>query len=160
MARQKEVIIYTDGAALGNPGPGGYGVVLLYNEHRRELSGGYRHTTNNRMELLAAIRGLEALKERCSVTLHTDSLYVRNGIVKGWAKRWRANNWMRNRREEALNADLWARLLELCELHDVTFIWVKGHAGFKENERADELATTAARGEELFPDEEYEASLR
>ena len=90
MANRKEVIIYTDGAALGNPGPGGYGVVLLYNQHRRELSSGFRHTTNNRMELLAAIKGLEALKERCTVTLHTDSLYVHNGIVKGWAKRWRA----------------------------------------------------------------------
>ncbi len=156
MAPRKHVTLYTDGAALGNPGPGGYGAVLLYNGHRRELSGGFRRTTNNRMELLAAIKGLEALTEPCKVTLYTDSQYVYKGIMEGWAQRWRANNWMRTRKDKALNADLWARLLKLCERHDVTLKWVKGHAGIEENERSDELASQAARRTDLPPDEVYE----
>ncbi|MGC9356895.1 MAG: ribonuclease HI [Anaerolineae bacterium] len=156
MANRKHVVIYTDGGALGNPGPGGYGVVLKYGEHRRELSGGFRLTTNNRMELLAAIKGLEALKQPCDVTLYTDSKYVINGITKGWAARWRANNWMRNRKDKALNPDLWGRLLELCETHKVTFVWVKGHSGVEENERCDELVKTEAQREDLPPDQYYE----
>ena len=125
----KEVTIYTDGACSGNPGPGGYGVVLLYQGHRKELSAGFKDTTNNRMEILAAIKGLESLKEKCRVTLYTDSQYLVNAIEKNWAQKWRANGWMRNKKEPALNADLWARLLKLCEFHEIKFVWVKGHAG-------------------------------
>ena len=126
MASKKHVIIYTDGACTGNPGPGGYGVVLIYGEHRHELSGGYRRTTNNRMELMGPIRGLETLNQSCRVTLHSDSQYVVEGIEKGWAKRWRSNGWMRNKREKAVNPDLWGKLLDLCDIHEVEFRWVRG----------------------------------
>jgi len=144
----KKVIIYTDGGCLGNPGPGGYGVVLLYGPHRKELSGGFKRTTNNRMELLACIKGLEALKEPCRVDLYSDSKYVVDGINKGWAQRWRANNWLRNRkaRSRAINTDLWQRLLDLLEKHEVKMHWVKGHAGIQENEVCDQLANQAAAG--------------
>ena len=152
----KEVILYTDGACLNNPGPGGYGVVLIYQSRRRELSGGFRLTTNNRMEIYAAIAGLEALKEPCRVTLFSDSQYLIFALQKGWARRWQANGWKRNRKEAAVNPDLWERLLELCSIHDVTFIWLRGHAGESENERCDQLATAAARGAGLAPDEGYE----
>ena len=155
MHNRKQVTIYTDGGSLGNPGPGGYGVVLRFGPHQRELSGGYQLTTNNRMELLAAIKGLEALTEPCQITLYSDSRYVVNGIAKGWARRWRTNNWMRNKKERALNVDLWARLLELCEKHAVTFRWVKGHAGNEWNERCDRLAIEAASSEHLAVDEDY-----
>lgn len=141
----KNVILYTDGACSGNPGPGGYGVVLLYKDHRKEMSGGFRDTTNNRMEILAAIVGLESLKEPCNVTLYTDSQYLINSIEKGWAKKWRANGWMRNKKEPALNADLWERLLKLCDTHKVKFIWVRGHSGNIENERCDRLAVEASK---------------
>lgn len=140
---QLTVQIYTDGACSGNPGPGGYGTILRYGNREKELSEGFESTTNNRMELLAAIRGLEALKKPCRVTLYSDSQYLVNGIQKGWAKKWRANGWKRNAKEPALNADLWARLLELIELHDIELIWVKGHAGHPENERCDKLAVAA-----------------
>ncbi len=139
-----EVTIYTDGACSGNPGPGGYGTVLIYNAHRKEISEGFKQTTNNRMEINGVIAGLEALKRPCSVTLYSDSRYVVDAIEKGWAARWRRNNWMRNKEEPALNADLWERLLVLLEKHNVKFNWVKGHAGNKENERCDELARKAA----------------
>jgi len=152
---QKEVTIYTDGSCLGNPGPGGYGVVLLSGERRKELSGGYRLTTNNRMEILAAIKGLEALKNPCSVTLFSDSQYLVNAISKGWARRWQANGWKRNAREKALNPDLWEELLRLCSRHDVTFIWVRGHANNTENERCDILSKEAAGGRDLKPDPGY-----
>jgi ribonuclease HI len=144
----KKVTIYTDGGCLGNPGPGGYGVVLLYGPHRKELSGGFKRTTNNRMELLACIKGLEALKEPCRVDLYSDSKYVVDGINKGWARRWRANNWLRNRkaRSRAINTDLWQRLLDLLEKHEVKMHWVKGHAGIQENEVCDQLANLAAAG--------------
>ena len=145
----KEVTIYTDGACSGNPGPGGYGVVLLYQGHRKELSAGFRETTNNRMEILAVISGLESLKEKCKVTLYTDSQYVVNAIEKNWAKKWRANGWMRNKKEPALNADLWARLLKLCEVHELKFVWVRGHAGNRENERCDRLAVDAIKQSNL-----------
>ncbi|MCP4452577.1 MAG: ribonuclease HI [Planctomycetes bacterium] len=151
----QKVTIYTDGGCLGNPGPGGYGAVLLCGSHRKELCEGYRLTTNNRMELLASIVALETLKESCAVTLHTDSQYVVNGIEKGWAKKWRSNGWMRNRKEKAINPDLWARLLDVCENHDVTFKWVKGHAGNKENERCDQLANGAGSRPNLLEDEHY-----
>jgi ribonuclease HI len=151
----KLVTIYTDGACLGNPGPGGYGVILLYQGHKRELSGGYRKTTNNRMEIMAAIVGLEALKERCEVTLYSDSEYLVNAMSKGWIQRWRANGWKRNKREKVLNPDLWERLLRLCELHDVQFSWVKGHGGTPENVRCDQLAVQAAQQPDLPVDEGY-----
>ena len=151
------VLIYTDGAAIGNPGPGGYGVVLRYDGHRKELSGGYRLTTNNRMELMACIKALEALKFDCSVVLYSDSRYVVDGITKGWAERWRARGWRRNERDRAENVDLWARLLELCEKHDVEFRWVRGHTGNPDNERCDQLAAAAAGRRNLPPDRGYEA---
>jgi ribonuclease HI len=160
-AAMKKVEIFTDGGAQGNPGPGGFGVILKHQDHVKEISGGFRLTTNNRMELIAAIRGLQALKERCDVTVFSDSQYLVNGIEKGWAKRWRANGWKRNKQgEKALNADLWAILLELGAHHRVKFSWVRGHAGHAENERCDELAVTAANGKGLPPDLVYEASQR
>ena len=124
----KSVTIYTDGACTGNPGPGGYCAILEYGEHRRELSGGFRRTTNNRMELMAVIKALEALKEPCQVTVVSDSEYVVNGVTKGWAKGWRAKGW-RRQGKTVPNWDLWSRLLELCEFHRVKFEWVRGHAG-------------------------------
>jgi ribonuclease HI len=152
----KHVKLYTDGACSHNPGPGGYGVVLIYDSHHKELSEGFRLTTNNRMEILAAIAGLEALKEPCHVTLYSDSQYLVNAIEKGWALRWQANGWMRNKKEKAINPDLWERLLELCRTHKVQFEWVRGHAGHPENERCDELATSAAHGSNLLVDTGYE----
>jgi len=139
----KEVTIYTDGACSGNPGPGGYGVVLLYEDHRKELSGGFQDTTNNRMELMALIKGLEALKEGCKVTVHSDSKYVVDSLNKGWALKWRANNWIRNKRDKALNRDLWEKLLELIEPHHVKIKWVKAHSENPLNERCDYLAVRA-----------------
>ena len=141
----KKVQIYTDGACSGNPGPGGYGVVLLHKGYRKELSGGESQTTNNRMEMLAAIIGLEALKERCEVELFSDSKYLVDAINQGWAIRWQQNNWMRNKKDPALNTDLWERLLPLLEQHQVKFTWVKGHAGNPENERCDALAREAIK---------------
>jgi ribonuclease HI len=152
----KRVTIYTDGGCDPNPGPGGYGVVLLFGRHRKELSGGFRLTTNNRMELYAAIKGLEALSEPCRVTLYSDSEYLVNAMNKGWAKRWQARNWMRNSKDKALNPDLWQRLLELCEQHQVEFEWVRGHAGNRENERCDQLATQAMQRQDLPADENYQ----
>ena len=157
MVEQKKVTIYTDGACTGNPGPGGYGTVLLYGERRNELSGGYRHTTNNRMELTAVIEGLRILKMSCEVTIFSDSKYVVDAMTEGWVKRWRANGWKRNKKDSAVNADLWARLLDLAEEHDVEFRWVKGHAGNPENERCDQLAVQAAQQLELPEDEGYES---
>jgi ribonuclease HI len=154
----KSVEIYTDGACIGNPGPGGYGTILDYNGKRKELAEGYRLTTNNRMELLAAVKGLEALKEPCTVDLYADSLYVINGIAKGWAKGWRANGWLKKDKLPAVNSDLWARLLDLCETHQVTFHWVKGHNGHAENERCDKLANTAANTAALLTDDIYEST--
>jgi ribonuclease HI len=136
----KQVMLYTDGGCLGNPGPGGYGVVLVFNSIRKELSGGFRHTTNNRMEIYAAIAGLEALKEPCKVNLVSDSQYVVNAIEKGWARQWQKKGWKRKTGEPAINPDLWEKLLKLCDIHDVTFQWIRGHAGHPENERCDVLA--------------------
>jgi len=140
MVMKKFVEIFTDGACSGNPGPGGWGVVLRFGPHERELSGGDISTTNNRMELTAAIMGLAALKEPCRVTLVTDSKYVADGIMQGWAEGWRANGWRKADKKPALNSDLWEQLLELIEKHDVNIRWVKGHAGHPENERCDQLA--------------------
>ena len=136
----KHVDIFTDGACSGNPGPGGWGVVLRFGNREKELSGGEKNTTNNRMELTAAIKGLSALKEPCEVTLTTDSKYVADGIDKGWAKSWQQNGWRKADKKPALNPDLWEELLRLCEIHTVTINWVKGHAGHPENERCDKLA--------------------
>lgn len=158
MSDLKQVVIYTDGACLGNPGPGGYGAVLLYGGQRKELAGGFRLTTNNRMELMAAIVALRALKTKCSVKLHSDSQYVVQAIRQGWAARWQAQGWMRNKKEKAINPDLWAQLLELCREHEVEFIWVRGHAGNRENERCDELAVAAAQQAHLPADAGYEAA--
>ncbi|MEA5056000.1 MAG: ribonuclease HI [Anaerotignum propionicum] len=152
----KTIVIYTDGACSGNPGAGGYGVVMLYGTARKELSGGYRKTTNNRMEVLAVIKGLEALKEPCAVKLYSDSKYVVDAIEKGWAKKWRSQGWMRNNKEKASNVDLWERLLALLEIHQVSFIWVKGHADNPENERCDQLARAAIQKNTLENDENYE----
>ena len=151
----KTVTIYTDGACSGNPGPGGYGVVLLYGSAKKELSAGYRLTTNNRMEVLAVIKGLEALKEPCRVNLYSDSKYVVDAIEKGWVVKWRQNGWMRNKKEKASNVDLWERLLLLLEKHQVTFLWVKGHADNPGNERCDELARMAIQNGALQEDENY-----
>ncbi len=134
------VTIYTDGACSGNPGPGGYGAILMYGSHKKELSGGDANTTNNRMELMGVITALEALNRPCQVDLYTDSQYVVNAIEKGWARKWQANGWMRNKKDKALNPDLWQRLLDLLETHQVTFHWVKGHAENPYNNRCDELA--------------------
>ena len=136
----KEIELFTDGACSGNPGPGGWGAILRYNGIERELSGGEENTTNNRMELTAAIEGLSALKEPCRVRLVTDSRYVADGIGKGWAASWRKNGWRKAGKKPALNADLWERLLRLTELHTVEIEWVRGHNGHPENERCDALA--------------------
>ncbi len=154
----KKIEIYTDGGAKGNPGPGGYGVVLRFGEHTKELSAGFRRTTNNRMELLAAIEGLKALKEPCQVELFSDSRYLVDGVEKGWAVRWRANGWKRNKKgEPAQNADLWAELLGQLARHKVKLSWVQGHAGHPENERCDALVHLAATTGELAIDRGYEA---
>ena len=136
----KYIELFTDGACSGNPGPGGWGAVLRYQGREKELCGGEKDTTNNRMELTAAIMGLSALKEPCEVRLVTDSKYVADGITKGWAESWQKNNWRKADKKPALNPDLWEKLLELIKTHDVTIEWVKGHAGHPENERCDRLA--------------------
>lgn len=153
---QRSVVIYTDGACSGNPGAGGYGVVLLYGDNKKELSEGYRLTTNNRMEVLAVIKGLEALKEPCQVTLYSDSKYVVDAIEKGWVKKWKANGWYRNKKEKASNVDLWERLLVQLKRHQVKFQWVKGHADNPGNERCDELARAAIAAGKLLEDENYQ----
>ena len=143
---RKFVEIFTDGACSGNPGPGGWGVVLRFGSHEKELSGGERETTNNRMKLTAAIEGLSALKEPCDVRLVTDSKYVADGITKGWAESWQKNGWRKADKKPALNPDLWEKLLMLIKKHNVTIEWVKGHAGHPENERCDKLAVEYYKG--------------
>ena len=136
----KQVEVYTDGACSGNPGPGGWGAVLRFAGKEKELSGGEKNTTNNRMELTAVIKALEALKEPCEVRLVTDSKYVADGLTKGWARSWQKNGWRKADKKPALNSDLWERLLTLTDIHGVTVEWVKGHAGHPENERCGRLA--------------------
>lgn len=148
----KKVEIHTDGACSGNPGPGGYGVILRNGNYVKELSAGYKKTTNNRMELRAVIAGLKALKTKCKVDIFSDSKYIVDAVQNGWAKRWQMNNWYRNKRERALNPDLWQELLQLLDEHTVRFHWVKGHAGHRENERCDQLAVKAAAGKNLLDD--------
>lgn len=140
---KKHVELFTDGACSGNPGKGGWGAVLRYGQSERELSGGEKSTTNNRMELTAVIMGLKALKEPCHVTLTTDSKYVSDGLSKGWARSWQKNGWRKADKRPALNPDLWEELLRLTDIHDVDIVWVKGHAGHPENERCDRLAVKA-----------------
>jgi ribonuclease HI len=149
------VIIYTDGAAEPNPGPGGYGVVLMAGQHRKELSGGFRKTTNNRMELMGVIVALESLTRRCRVLLFSDSKYVVDSYTRGSVYKWQKKNWFRTGSERAKNADLWQRFLLAVEKHDVEFRWVKGHAGVAENERCDVLAVAATQGYELPHDFGY-----
>lgn len=141
---KKHVDIYTDGACKGNPGPGGYGIVLVYREIEKKMSRGFRSTTNNRMELLAAITALEALNESCDVTLYSDSKYLIDGMTKGWAKSWKAKGWIKSDKKKALNTDLWDRMLTLDNTHDIKYVWVKGHNGHKYNEICDTLAVEAA----------------
>lgn len=155
MKRAETAIVYTDGACIGNPGPGGYGVVILSQEGRLELSGGYLLTTNNRMEIMAAVVGLEALKANTRVTLYSDSEYLVKAMRQGWVLRWRANQWKRNRRDKALNPDLWQKLLALCEHREIEFRWVRGHDRTPENIRCDELAMRAAHQPGLPLDEGY-----
>lgn len=142
MKKENTVVMYTDGACSGNPGPGGWGSVLMFNGHRRELSGGEADTTNNRMELMAVIRALEVLKRPCRVRLHTDSVYVMKGITE-WITQWKQRNWKTAAKKPVKNVDLWRRLEEAVARHEVDWRWVKGHSGIPENERADELARLA-----------------
>ena len=141
----KTVTIYTDGACSGNPGPGGWGAILMYGPHKREISGGEANTTNNRMELTALISALELLKEPCQVELWSDSKYVIDALEKGWAKGWRARGWVKSDKKPALNPDLWERLLDLCDTHTVRTHWVKGHAENEFNNRCDELAVAESQ---------------
>ena len=140
MATRPPIYLYTDGAASGNPGPGGYGVVLRCGDRCRELSGGFAFTTNNRMELTGVIRGLQALTEPCIVELYSDSKYVIDALQKGWARGWKARGWVKADKKPALNSDLWEVLLDLCDKHTVNLHWVKGHASNPYNNRCDELA--------------------
>ena len=145
MEELKKVEMYTDGACSGNPGPGGFGTILRYGEYEKKLSGGSESTTNNRMELTAVIEGFKALKQRCVVEVYCDSKYIVDAVNLGWAERWKQNNWMRNKKEKALNADLWEQLLSLIGMHEVSFNWVKGHSGMRENEECDRMAVQESK---------------
>jgi len=151
----KNVAVYTDGSCLGNPGPGGYGAVLIFNQHRKELSKGYQLTTNNRMELLAAVVSLESFQEACNVTLTTDSQYVKNGINQ-WIHNWKRNGWRTANKKPVKNADLWQLLDSAVSRHTVQWKWVKGHSGHPENERCDTLARSAAESTDLVEDTGYQ----
>ncbi len=140
MAELKRVLMFTDGACSGNPGPGGYGTILRYGEFEKKISGGEKETTNNRMELTAVIKGLEALNQPCIIDIYSDSKYFIDAVDKGWAEKWRSNGWMRTKKDKALNPDLWERVLELLAGHEVTLHWVKGHNGHPENEECDRMA--------------------
>ena len=152
----KKVQLYTDGACRGNPGRGGWGAILVWGSYEKEMSGGERETTNNRMELLAAIEGLSALKEPCEVTVISDSKYVVEAVNKGWVYSWESNNWRKSDKKPAQNVDLWEHLLALMEEHIVTFEWIEGHNGHPENERCDELAVLASKAEDKELDEVFE----
>jgi len=157
--RSGAISIYTDGGCRNNPGPGGYGAILIVDGREQELSGGFRHTTNNRMELMACIVALRAVKPRNRpITLYSDSSYVVNGISKGWAKNWRRRGWVKSDKQPAVNPDLWGELLELTEKLDITFQWVRGHAGHPLNERCDRLAVAASKKTDLPEDEGYPGS--
>ena len=145
MTELTKVDLFTDGACSGNPGPGGYGAILRCGKFEKEISGGEAETTNNRMELMAVICGLEALNRRCSVTIYSDSRYFVDGIEKGWAKSWRSNGWRKGDKSPAKNPDLWERLLNLLDKHEVKLVWLKGHAGHPENERCDAMAVAQSQ---------------
>jgi ribonuclease HI len=153
---EPQVLLYTDGGCINNPGPGGFGVIINQDGKRKELSGGFRLTTNNRMELTAAIVALQNLPVHSKATLYSDSRYLVDGIEKGWARTWQANNWRKSDKTRALNVDLWQQILSLCSQHEVKFVWVAGHAGHPENERCDQLAVAASRGKNLPVDVGYE----
>lgn len=155
-----QVTVYTDGACSGNPGPGGYGVLMKSGKHTKEMSQGYRKTTNNRMELLAVIVALQALTRPCEVTLYSDSRYVVDAIEKNWAKSWKARGWKKADKQPALNADLWAAVLDQLAKHKVKLVWVKGHASNEGNNRCDEIAVAASRSGHLLIDEGYEQAKR
>lgn len=156
----KKVLIYTDGSCLNNPGPGGWAAILSLagTEYRREISGGYRLTTNNRMEIMAAIRALQALKEPCEVFLYTDSQYLRNAVEKKWLESWQKSEWKKSDKKPVQNADLWRLLLEVMAPHKMEIHWLRGHAGHPGNERCDLLSRLCAQQENLPPDEEFEKS--
>lgn len=158
----KKTLIYTDGSCLGNPGPGGWAAILCLagGGHRRELAGGFRLTTNNRMEIMAAINGLGALKEPCEVELFTDSQYLRNAVEKGWLESWRRRHWLKADKKPVLNVDLWQKLVPLLDIHSIKIIWLRGHAGQIENERCDILARTFASRTDLEADIVFESSRR
>lgn len=152
-----DIEIYTDGACIGNPGPGGFGVVIVQDGQQEKISGGFCRTTNNRMELMAAVVGLQKTPEDSAITLYSDSRYLVDSINQGSARRWKASGWMRNKKQPALNPDLWEKILSLCARHNkVTFIWVRGHAGHHFNELCDQLSNQAARQKNLPPDSAYE----
>lgn len=157
----KKVLIYTDGSCLNNPGPGGWAAALVLEENgfRKEISGAFRLTTNNRMEIMAAIKALQALKRPCEAHLYTDSQYLRNALEKSWLVSWQKNNWKKADKKPVLNADLWRLFLEAKNGHDLKIHWIKGHAGHPDNERCDLLARTRAREEDLPPDENYESQI-
>lgn len=152
----KQVKIYTDGSSRGNPGPGGFGTVLIHGRSQKELSGGFERTTNNRMEILAAIAGLEALREPCEITIYSDSQYLIQAMSKGWIQGWRKNGWKRKQNALLKNADLWQRIWKAAEPHEVVWKWVRGHAGNKFNEICDQLAVAAATSKKLQVDEGFE----
>lgn len=160
MSSPQEIVIYTDGAAAPNPGPGGYGAVILYNGHRKELAEGFALTTNNRMEILGVVVGLEALTKPCHVTIYSDSQYVVNAISEGWVQKWKRNLGWKTKKERAKNWDLWLRYLEAAAPHHVNMLWIRGHAGNVENERADVLAVEAGQRPNNPPDAGYEAALK
>ena len=151
----KKIVVYTDGGARGNPGPGGYGAILTFGKHRKELKGAFDHTTNNRMELMAVISALESLKESCEVLLHSDSKYVIDALTKNWLKGWKRKGWIKSDKKPVLNQDLWRRLDAAAGRHEVTWKWVKGHAGNPLNERCDELVHEAIDAGKLQVDQGY-----
>lgn len=154
----KSIEIFTDGSSRGNPGPGGYGTIVRYGQHVRELAQGFVRTTNNRMEILAAVAGLEILKEPCHVKVYSDSRYLVDAQTKGWVEGWKKRDWVKKDKKAVKNVDLWKRLGTAAEGHEIDWIWVKGHAGHEMNERCDQLATEAADGERggLIPDSGFE----
>lgn len=157
---KKEIIIYTDGACLGNPGPGGWAAVLIWGDRRKEISGGFKLTTNNRMEIFAAIQAINAVKTnmRYKIKLYTDSRLIVNAVTQNWLEKWEEKNWMRNRKEKVINPDLWQQLLDAMKKHDMEFFWVEGHSGVPENERCDVLSKQAAMQPDLPSDLGYEYS--
>ncbi|MEO5356854.1 MAG: ribonuclease HI [Nitrospirae bacterium YQR-1] len=150
------VEIYTDGACIGNPGPGGFAAVLLFEDKRKEVSGGYRLTTNNRMEIMAAIAGLSVLKRKCAVNIYSDSRLLVDAMTKGWVQSWKKRGWRKADGKPALNSDLWEKLLSLTLIHEAGFYWIRGHTGDEENEICDRLSKHAAAGDNLMVDEVYE----